>query len=142
MISAVALQMWCVAGLLGIAILAITLSRSKMSTSVVYSATLAICVAASLGAIYWLVGGKANASEMTPIARDAEVHTLTREVLEQHIGPVFGALVPMLAAPFGARGARRRRLETTLALFLNFDTWRGLRGPDAVEIAVRAIGAQ
>src|SRR6476660_8546075 len=65
MISAVALQMWCVAGLLGIAILAITLSRSKMSTSVVYSATLAICVAASLGAIYWLVGGKANASEMT-----------------------------------------------------------------------------
>src|SRR6476646_3779202 len=65
MISAVALQMWCVAGFLGIAILAITLSRSKMSTSVVYSATLAICVAASLGAIYWLVGGKANASEMT-----------------------------------------------------------------------------
>ena len=65
MISAVALQMWCVAGLLGIAILAITLSRSKMSASVVYSATLAICVAASLGAIYWLVGGKANASEMT-----------------------------------------------------------------------------
>ena len=65
MISAVALQMWCVAGLLGIAILAITLSRSKLSTSVVYSATLAICVAASLGAIYWLVGGKANASEMT-----------------------------------------------------------------------------
>ena len=65
MISAVALQMWCVAGLLGIAILAITLSRSKMSASVVYSATLAICVAASLGAIYWLVGGKPNASEMT-----------------------------------------------------------------------------
>ena len=85
---------------------------------------------------------EANAAEMIPIARDAEIHTLTREVLEQHIGPVFGALVPMLAAPFGARGARRRRLETTLALFLNFDTWRGLRGPDAVEIAVRAIGAQ
>jgi hydrogenase-4 component B len=65
MTSAVGLQMWCVAGLLGIAILAITLSRSKMSTSVVYSATLAICVVASLGAIYWLVGGKANASEVT-----------------------------------------------------------------------------
>src|SRR6266436_3416942 len=65
MISAVTLQMWCVAGLLGIAILAIALSRSKISTSVVYTATLAICVAASLGAIYWLVGGKANASEMT-----------------------------------------------------------------------------
>src|SRR6266446_2460220 len=65
MISAVTLQMWCVAGLLGIAILAIALSRSTMSTAVVYTATLPICVAASLGAIYWLVGGKANASEMT-----------------------------------------------------------------------------
>jgi hydrogenase-4 component B len=65
MIPAVVLQMWCVAGLLGMAILAITLSRSKASTSVVYSATLAICLAASLGAIYWLVGGKANASEVT-----------------------------------------------------------------------------
>jgi hydrogenase-4 component B len=65
MISAVVLQIWCVAGLLGMAILAITLSRSKASTSVVYSATLAICLAASLGAIYWLVGGKANASEVT-----------------------------------------------------------------------------
>ena len=65
MISAVILQMWCVAGLLAIAILAIALSRSKMSTAVVYSATLAICVAASLGAIYWLVGGKANASGVT-----------------------------------------------------------------------------
>jgi hydrogenase-4 component B len=65
MISAVVLQMWCVAGLLGIAIIAIALSRSKMSTAVVYSATLALCVAALLGSIYWLVGGKANASEMS-----------------------------------------------------------------------------
>jgi hydrogenase-4 component B len=65
MISAVVLQMWCVAGLLGMAILAITLSRSNASTSVVYSATLAICLAASLGATYWLVGGKTNASEVT-----------------------------------------------------------------------------
>jgi hydrogenase-4 component B len=64
MISAVILQMWCVAGLLGIAILAIALSRSKMSTVVVYSATLAICVAALLGSTYWLLGGKANASEV------------------------------------------------------------------------------
>ncbi len=65
MISAVILQMWCVAGLLAIAILAVALSRSKMSTSVVYSASLAICVAALSGSLYWLVGGKANASEMT-----------------------------------------------------------------------------
>jgi len=65
MISAVILQMWCVAGLLAIAILAVALSRSKMSTSVVYSASLAICVAALSGSLYWLVVGKANASEMT-----------------------------------------------------------------------------
>src|SRR5437868_13132539 len=65
MTSAVILQMWCVAGLLAIAILAIALSRSKMSTSVVYSASLAICVAALSGSLYWLVVGKANASDLT-----------------------------------------------------------------------------
>jgi hydrogenase-4 component B len=65
MISAVSLQMWCVAGLLAVAILAVALSRSKTSTSVVYSASLAICVAALSGSLYWLVGGKANASDLT-----------------------------------------------------------------------------
>jgi hydrogenase-4 component B len=65
MISALALQMWCVAGLLAVAILAVALSRSKTSTSVVYSASLAICVAALSGSLYWLVGGKANASDLT-----------------------------------------------------------------------------
>jgi len=57
--------MWCVAGLLAVAILAVALSRSKTSTSVVYSASLAICVAALSGSLYWLVGGKANASDLT-----------------------------------------------------------------------------
>jgi len=65
MISAVSLQMWCVAGLLAVAILAVALSRSKTSTSVVYGASLAICVAALSGSLYWLVGGKANASDLT-----------------------------------------------------------------------------
>jgi formate hydrogenlyase subunit 3/multisubunit Na+/H+ antiporter MnhD subunit len=65
MISAVSLQMWCVAGLLAVAILAVALSRSKTSTSVVYSASLAICVAALSGSLYWLVGGKASASDLT-----------------------------------------------------------------------------
>src|SRR6185295_14022952 len=49
--SAVVLQMWCVAGLLGMSVLAILLSRSKRSTAVVYGATLAICVAALLGSL-------------------------------------------------------------------------------------------
>jgi formate hydrogenlyase subunit 3/multisubunit Na+/H+ antiporter MnhD subunit len=64
-VSAVALQMSCVAGLLAIAVLAIALSRSKISTAVVYSATLAICVAALFGSIHGLVGGNANASGVT-----------------------------------------------------------------------------
>jgi hydrogenase-4 component B len=61
-ISAVVLQMSCVAGLLGIAILAIALSRSKRAIAVIYSATLAICAVALFGSMYWLIGGKANAS--------------------------------------------------------------------------------
>ena len=39
--SAVVLQMLCVAGLLGSAVLAIVLSRSKIATAIIYSATLA-----------------------------------------------------------------------------------------------------
>src|SRR6266404_7160798 len=64
-ISVVALQMSCVAGLLGIAVLAIVLSRSKSSTEVVYSATLALCVVALFASIRWLVGDTAIASELT-----------------------------------------------------------------------------
>jgi hydrogenase-4 component B len=63
--SAVVLQMSCVAGLLGIAILAIVLSRSKRATAVIYAATLAICAVALFGSMDWLCGGKANASDVT-----------------------------------------------------------------------------
>ena len=63
--SAVALQMSCVAGLLGTAVFAIALSRSKSSTAVVYSATLVICVAALFGSIHWLVGDSVNGSDVT-----------------------------------------------------------------------------
>src|SRR3569832_1466028 len=65
MISAVALQMSCVAGLSGIAVLAIALSRSKISTAVIYGATLMICVVALLGSVRWLVGDVAKASDLT-----------------------------------------------------------------------------
>jgi hydrogenase-4 component B len=63
--SAVVWQMSCVAGLLGIAVLAMTLSRSKSSTAVIYSATLAICVAGLLGSIRWLLDGTQSASGLT-----------------------------------------------------------------------------
>jgi hydrogenase-4 component B len=63
-IPAVVLQLSCVAGLLGIAVLAIALSRSS-ATAVVYSATLAICVVALFGSVRWLLGDAVNASDVT-----------------------------------------------------------------------------
>ena len=62
MMSAVALQMACVAGLLGLAILAIALSRSKIATAVIYTATLIVCLAALAGSLRWLLGGPADAT--------------------------------------------------------------------------------
>ena len=63
--SAVVLQMVCVAGLLGLAVLAIVLSRSKISAAVIYSATLAVSAIALIGSIRWLVGDTANATDLT-----------------------------------------------------------------------------
>ena len=63
-ISAVVLQMSCVAGLLAITALAVALSHSKRATVLVYGATLAICVAALFGSLRWLVGDIANSSDV------------------------------------------------------------------------------
>src|SRR5258708_9464334 len=63
--SAVGLQMMCVAGLLGLAVLAIVLSRSKISTAVIYSATMVVSAIALIGSIRWLVGDTANATDLT-----------------------------------------------------------------------------
>ena len=63
--SAVVLQMWCVAGLLGISVLAILLSRSKSSTAVVYGATLAICAVGLVGSLRSLGGVPMNGSTVT-----------------------------------------------------------------------------
>jgi hydrogenase-4 component B len=60
--SAVALQMVCVAGLLGLAVLAIALSRSKISTPVIYGATLAVSAIALAGPLRSLLGGAADAT--------------------------------------------------------------------------------
>src|SRR5260370_29306856 len=58
--SPVVLQMSCVAGLFGIALLAIVLRRGESATAVVYGATLEICGIALFGALRWLIGGGAN----------------------------------------------------------------------------------
>src|SRR4029078_3670103 len=59
------LQMSCVAGLLGIALLAIILTRTASATPVVYGATLAVCVAALFGPRLWLIGGSADGASLT-----------------------------------------------------------------------------
>jgi formate hydrogenlyase subunit 3/multisubunit Na+/H+ antiporter MnhD subunit len=63
--SAVALQMVCVAGLLGLAGLAIVLSRSKISIPVIYGATLAVSAIALAGTLRFLLGGAADATTLT-----------------------------------------------------------------------------
>jgi len=63
--SAVVLQMACVAGLLGLAILAIVLSRSKFSTAVIYSATLVVSAIALIGSLQRLLGVHAIDSGLT-----------------------------------------------------------------------------
>jgi hydrogenase-4 component B len=65
LISPIVLQMLCVAGLLGIAVLAIVRSRAKNSTVFVYSVTLAVSLVALLGSIRWLVADVQNVSDLT-----------------------------------------------------------------------------
>src|SRR5437868_3218549 len=62
--TACALQMACVAGLLGLAVLAIVLSGAKRATAIIYSATLAICVVALFGSASFLIGGRVDASSV------------------------------------------------------------------------------
>ena len=61
--SAVALQLWCVAALLGTAVLAITISRSKSSSTAIYGLAFAISALAFAGALLQLVGGATAVSE-------------------------------------------------------------------------------
>jgi hydrogenase-4 component B len=65
MMSAVVLQMACVAGLLGLAVLAVAMSRAEIATSLIYSATLAVSAIALIGAIRWLLGDTANDAALT-----------------------------------------------------------------------------
>ena len=64
MISAIALQMSCVAALLTLAIAAIVLSRSEQATGAVYGATLVVSAVATVASISWLVRGGPETSAM------------------------------------------------------------------------------
>jgi len=65
MMSAVALQLSCVAALLLSAVVAIVLSRSAHATALIYGATLAICLLALFGALRFLLGDTSHASALT-----------------------------------------------------------------------------
>ncbi|WP_409192647.1 hydrogenase 4 subunit B [Bradyrhizobium sp. RDM4] len=60
--SGVSLQMACAAGLLGLAVLAICLSRSKFNTAVIYGATLAVATVALIGSLRSLLGDTTTAA--------------------------------------------------------------------------------
>jgi hydrogenase-4 component B len=62
---AVNLQMACVAELLGLAVLAIVLSRSKAATAVIYGATLAVSAIALIGSMRSLLDDPANVTALT-----------------------------------------------------------------------------
>jgi hydrogenase-4 component B len=62
MISAIALQMSCVAALLTLAVAAVVLSRSKQATGAIYGTTLIVSAVATVASISWLVRGEPEAS--------------------------------------------------------------------------------
>lgn len=63
--SAVVLQMGCVAGLLTFAVLAIVLSRLTIAQVIVYGGTLAVSTIALAGSLHALLEGAAAATELT-----------------------------------------------------------------------------
>jgi len=67
MISDLVLQMTSVAIMLGLAILAIVLSRSKLATPVIYGATLVVSAAGLIGAIGFLLGDSSSSDLTLPI---------------------------------------------------------------------------
>ncbi|HLX17146.1 MAG TPA: proton-conducting transporter membrane subunit, partial [Bradyrhizobium sp.] len=63
--SAVTLQMTCVAGLLGLAILAIVLGGSRFATVAIYGATLAVSAIALIASLQWWLGDHAIDAGLT-----------------------------------------------------------------------------
>jgi AcrR family transcriptional regulator len=87
-----------------------------------------------------------HGEEIAPILRDAEIHPLTRELVDLRIQPALDRIRDALAEPFHARGACRTRLKSMLELFLHLHAWqtlaRSLPAKESVEAAIRAICAQ
>jgi hydrogenase-4 component B len=64
-VSAIVVQMACVAALLALAVSAIALSRSKGATAVIYGATFAVSAIALIGSLRWLLGEGTGGDNLT-----------------------------------------------------------------------------
>src|ERR1700726_2280084 len=62
MIPAVGLQMWCVAALLALAVVAVVISRSRHASIAIYGATMAVSVVATGASLNWLTSGITKSS--------------------------------------------------------------------------------
>jgi AcrR family transcriptional regulator len=82
------------------------------------------------------------------LARDADVHVATREILAARRARHAARMRDALVEPFAARRRRRARIEAAVALALDFRTWRqlvragGLPVEEAIEVAVGAVRGQ
>jgi hypothetical protein len=87
-----------------------------------------------------------RAADFAPILRDADVHPLTREVLDLRMTPQIDRIVGVLAEPFVLPARRRARLMALLKLFLSLQTFQQLTADlsreEAVESAIRTLRAQ
>jgi AcrR family transcriptional regulator len=63
---------------------------------------------------------EANEAMLSSVIRDAEVHAITRELVNQGIGPAMAELSGALAAGW----ARGRKTRAAIDLALSFHTWR------------------
>jgi AcrR family transcriptional regulator len=65
---------------------------------------------------------EANETMLASVIRDAEFHPITREMVNQGIGPAMAALNTALAAGW----AKGRKTRAAIDLALSFHTWRSL----------------
>ena len=65
---------------------------------------------------------EANETMLASVIRDSEVHAITREMVDQGIGPAMAAFSTALAAGW----ATSRKTRAAIDLALGFHTWRSL----------------
>jgi AcrR family transcriptional regulator len=90
---------------------------------------------------------RARRPMLSNVERDSPLIPALRDVVSAGRAPWLGAIREILAAGWGARGARRRRLLAAIGLATSFATWQRLvedeavSERDAVEILAGAVAA-